>query len=235
MLRLAKTVMEEWGAGFVVTGEVLGQRPMSQMRDTIMLIERESGLSDLLVRPLSAHSFHPSLPEREGVVDRNRLLGITGRSRRDQNDLAKRYGLKEFGHPAGGCLLTDPIFAAKVRDLFAHGRGAMDDVKLLTVGRHFRLDGATKAVVGRNKEENEQLAELALPPRTLLRPVGFKGPVGLIDGPPTEWAVDAVARILAWYSKKDLPCITVEYEDGDGTMQSRTVEPAPFDVERHLI
>jgi tRNA-uridine 2-sulfurtransferase len=233
MLRLTKTVMEEVDAGFVVTGEVLGQRPMSQMRDTIMLIERESGLEDLLVRPLSAQRFAPSLPEREGVVDRERLLGISGRSRRSQNELAKGYRLTEFGYPAGGCLLTDPIFAVKLRDLFAHGPGSMGEVELLTIGRHFRLDATTKVVLGRNKEENERLSAMTVPSWIVVSPVGFKGPQGLIQGPLSDHKADIVAHIIARYSKEESPFLTIEYDDGEP--HRRTVERKAMDVEQYLI
>jgi len=138
MFRLARRYMEEIEASFVVTGEVLGQRPMSQMRRPLDLIEAESGLEGLLLRPLSAQLLEPTLPELLGIVDRNRLRGFSGRSRQEQILRARDIGLSDYATPAGGCLLTDEHFAKKTRDLFAHSEHATTkDMELLTIGRHF--------------------------------------------------------------------------------------------------
>ncbi len=234
MLRIVRGMMDSEEASFVVTGEVVGQRPMSQMRDTIGVIEKESGLEDQIVRPLSAALFAPSKAEREGIVDRTRLLGISGRSRKEQNRLAQEYGLKEFGHPAGGCLLTDPIFAVRLKELIgAQGEElAMRDVEMLSVGRHFRLNSGVKVVVGRNKEENEKLEALPVA-GTIFRPVGFKGPVAVALGKVDGGGIAIIANILAYFSKKSDEPIVVESADGGGKHHS--VPRLDIDIRQYLI
>jgi hypothetical protein len=186
MFRIAKRYMEELGASFVVTGEVLGQRPMSQMRRPLELIEAESGLEGILLRPLSARLLEPTLPELLGVVDRARLLRIAGRSRQEQFALARSAGIREHSTPAGGCLLTDEHFAKKARDLFDHeARPTTKDMELLAVGRHFRLGPAVKIIVGRNELENLLLEGHAQPGYTCIRPK-FAGPAALVVGPCAE-------------------------------------------------
>ncbi|MEI6154416.1 MAG: hypothetical protein WCQ90_10060 [Deltaproteobacteria bacterium] len=202
MLKEVRKLMTEIDAAFVVTGEVLGQRPMSQRRDSIRLIEKESGLEDLIVRPLSAKHFDPTLPEREGILDREKLLDISGRTRRPQYDLAESFHLKEFSCPGGGCLLTDPIFARKLRDLFSHSRGfTMKDVTLLKIGRHFRLNEDTKLILGRNEVENRRLEDAHSDGSCLLKPVGFKGPLGLLLGPLNENSIQVSGNLIAYYGK----------------------------------
>ena len=182
VLRKARQMMDDLGASFVVTGEVLGQRPMSQHRRALDLIERESGLEGRLLRPLSAHCLEPTEPEREGVVDRARLCAIEGRSRRQQLDLAKRKGVELFSCAAGGCLLTEPAIARRLADMF---RTLPDyelaDVNLIKVGRHFRMREDLKVIIGRNHSENLRLAaaseryrqyELIGPPGPLLLSLG---------------------------------------------------------------
>ncbi|MGB3112500.1 MAG: hypothetical protein WBB84_05960, partial [Candidatus Omnitrophota bacterium] len=139
MLRKAWEVMKEEGADFVVTGEVLGERPMSQRRDALNIIRKSSSLDGYLLRPLSAKLLDETIPEKEGVVDRERLLDIEGRSRKRQFELARKYGIKKFFPPAGGCLLADPIFAKKVKDLIDTDSLAIKNIDLLKYGRHFRM------------------------------------------------------------------------------------------------
>src|SRR5512136_2626487 len=140
LLKKARDYMAESGADFVITGEVLGQRPMSQRRDTLRVIERESGLEGLLLRPLSAKHFDPTIPEKEGWVDRSRLLAIQGRSRKEQMQLANDLDVKNYPCPAGGCLLTEISFVSKVKDVFAHATDLDPrDFRLLKLGRHFRI------------------------------------------------------------------------------------------------
>jgi len=186
MFRIAKRYMEELDAGFVVTGEVLGQRPMSQMRRPLTLIEAESGLEGLLLRPLSAQLLEPTLPELLGVVDRQRLLRLAGRSRHDQMALATERGITEHSTPAGGCLLTDKHFAKKAKDLFAHAeRPTTKDMELLTVGRHFRISSSTKIILGRNEYENLLLEGYAEDGYTCIRPK-FAAPSALLVGACTD-------------------------------------------------
>ena len=202
MLRKVKERMASLGASFVVTGEVLGQRPMSQHRNAIELIERESGLKGLILRPLSAHLFPPSLPEREGIVDREKLLSITGRSRKTQIDMAKNLGIRDYPCPAGGCLLTDPVIASRLRDLFASTPGFdMTDIHLLKVGRHFRVLPALKVIVGRNEAENERISCLTKPGFTLFTPANFRGPAALATTIPEGPEDRVIGEMVARYSK----------------------------------
>jgi len=202
MLRKVKEMMSNEAASFVVTGEVLGQRPMSQHRQAIRTIEKASGLEGLILRPLSAQYFTPTLPEEEGLVDRERLLAISGRSRKPQIDLAERLGVTDYPCPAGGCLLTDKVIAARLRDLFAHEDGLdMANIHLLKIGRHFRMDVGLKIVVGRNKGENEQIGYWARTGQALFFPAGFRGPTALACGSVNAERETTIARIMAGYCR----------------------------------
>lgn len=161
MLAKARDYMRQCKAEFVVTGEVLGQRPMSQHKHALLNIAKKSGLEGLLLRPLSAKLLPETIPEKEGWVKRDNLLAFSGRGRKPQMELARKFGIKDYAQPAGGCLLTDPEFSRRLRDLYSHSRAGLDDVELLKVGRHFRLAEQAKLIVGRNQRENERLAELA--------------------------------------------------------------------------
>jgi tRNA-uridine 2-sulfurtransferase len=230
ILKKAREVMEAEGASFVITGEVLGQRPMSQTKQTIRLIEKESGLEGLILRPLSAKYFPATIPEREGIVDREKLLDISGRSRKRQFALADAFDLKEFGCPGGGCLLTDSLFVPRVRDLLCHDSDlTMRDVSLLRIGRHFRLSADAKLIVGRNKEENDRLVALASPPYVRVSPVGFQGPEGLLAGIVDDRIVEMTARIMAHYGKQETDKVTIELHDGTGVR--RTVDCTPVDLD----
>jgi len=201
--------MRERGADFVVTGEVLGQRPMSQNRRAMDIIEEEAGLSGRLVRPLSARNLPTTEPERAALIDRERLGSLSGRSRKPQIAMARDLGVDSFLQPAGGCcFLTDENFARKFRDLFAHDpdtRLDHDQILLLTVGRHFRLKGGAKLVVGRNAGENAMIREMA--DRGVLRGRlmmvdGHKGPTCAVAGDdPADLAT--AAAITARYSDAD--------------------------------
>jgi tRNA-specific 2-thiouridylase len=200
MLRKAKQVMEERRAHFIVTGEVVGQRPMSQRRETLKLIERQSGLEGLILRPLSAQLMDPSIPEREGWVRREDLLAISGRSRKEILRLAKSRGIKGYATPAGGCLLTDPRSALRVRDLIEHAMLTVREAARLSIGRHFRLPGGSKLIVGRNQEDNDALLATADESDTLLTTPDCPGPVGVLIGTDSSQEEDLASRIVARYS-----------------------------------
>jgi tRNA U34 2-thiouridine synthase MnmA/TrmU len=203
MLRKAKELMPSLGASFVVTGEVLGQRPMSQLRHQIVITERESGLEGLILRPLSAHHFPSTIPEREGIVDRDKLLDVVGRSRRVQIDLAKKLGITDYPAPAGGCLLTDPTFASRLKDLFAYIPDYdFSDIELLKIGRHFRIHPRLRIILGRNREENEAIAQLATTGATLFEPENFRGPTAIVrKGDDAE--DETVGSIIAKYCQDE--------------------------------
>ena len=204
LLRKAKEYMAEAGADFVITGEVLGQRPMSQRRDTLRVIERESGMEDLLLRPLSAHHFAPTLAEREGWVDREQLLSIHGRSRKEQFQLAEDLDVKNYPCPAGGCLLTELSFVPKVRDLLDNSDELnLRDFRLLKVARHFRVGPRAKVLIGRNEAENELLLHNVQAGETSLRWVDGGSPVGVLMGAQDHALLEEAARILLRYTRAD--------------------------------
>ena len=206
MLKKVKEMMAASQSSFVITGEVLGQRPMSQHRVAIRKIEKESGLEGLILRPLSARYFSPTIPEQEGIVDREKLLAFSGRSRKPQIDLAGRLGVKDYPCPAGGCLLTDPVIAARLRDLFAHVSDYdLVDLHLLKIGRHFRLQPGLKIILGRNQLENEQLQTLTRPGSLLFKPFDFRGPTCLATGNGNNEAERMIGEIIARYSQEEKP------------------------------
>ena len=213
-LRRAKDKMLEIGASFLVTGEVLDQRPMSQRRDTLDICERDAGLRGLILRPLSARLLRPSIPEEEGWVDREKLLAIQGRGRQPQFKLAHDLGVTDYPCPAGGCLLTYEAFGSKVRDLLTHEEGLTPwNTALLRIGRHFRLPGGTKVIVGRREEENERLAGLARENTYLFECRSTPGPNALAYGPHAVEEISLCASLVGHYADKSpagTPCeITV--------------------------
>ena len=206
MLKKVKEMMAGNGGSFVITGEVLGQRPMSQHRDAIRLIEKESGLKGLILRPLSARHFPPTVPEQEGIVDRQKLLSFSGRSRKPQINLAAKLGVKDYPCPAGGCLLTDPVISARLRDLFDHVPDyGLADLHLLKIGRHFRLSPELKILLGRDKPENDQLQAMAKPGWVLYRPGNFRGPTCLAAGNLDSQADRMIGEMMAGYSQEEKP------------------------------
>lgn len=202
ILKKAAEVMKEIGAVCVVTGEVLGQRPMSQHRQSLDIIERESGLTGRLLRPLSAHLLAPTIPEQEGVIDRAQMLSLSGRTRAPQLAIAKERGVEVFGCPAGGCLLTDPAIARRLKDVFEHCPGWDEhDALLVTLGRHFRLHPELKVILGHNAPENARLEKMA----RAMPVVSFTekaGPTALLVGRHTEADLVTIGRLLRHFSPK---------------------------------
>lgn len=204
LLRKAKEYMAESGADFVITGEVLGQRPMSQRRDTLRVIERESGLEGLLLRPLSARFFDPTIPEQEGWVDRDKLLAIKGRSRKDQMQLADDLDVKNYPCPAGGCLLTELSFVPKVRDMFDHADELnLRDCRLLKIGRHFRIGARTKVIIGRNEADNNLLENARQPEEPAITWLDGNSPVGIVCGKQDAPLLELASRIMLRYTKAE--------------------------------
>ena len=201
MFRKAGEFMEREGADFLFSGEVLGERPMSQNRGSLVRVARESGYEPVILRPLSARLLPETLPEREGKVDRERLLDLQGRGRKRQMELAAFYGIQDYPAPAGGCLLTDPIFSRRLRDLFQHSDSVtVQDLELLKVGRHLRLDDGFKMVVGRNQSENKRLGELCAPDDLLLDVKEHPSPLALIQGGAPDPLILLAAAIVLRYS-----------------------------------
>ncbi len=201
MFRKAGELMEREGADFLFSGEVLGERPMSQNRGSLVRVARESGYEPVILRPLSARLLPETLPEREGKVDGERLLDLRGRGRKRQMELAAFYGIQDYPAPAGGCLLTDPIFSRRLRDLFQHSDSVtVQDLELLKVGRHLRLDDGFKMVVGRNQSENKRLGELCAPDDLLLDVKEHPSPLALIQGGAPEPLILLATAIVLRYS-----------------------------------
>ena len=201
MFDAAKKHMEEIGAEFIISGEVLGQRPMSQHAPALRTIEKESDLVGKIVRPLSAALLPETIPEKDGLIKRENLGMIRGRTRRNQLDMAKKYGIENPPNAGGGCLLTEPQFGIKAKDLFEHKKNpTINDIDLLKIGRHFRLDEETKFVVGRNKDENEMIKAIALPDDILLESKDFVGPVSILRGVNSKKHIEFASSVTLRYS-----------------------------------
>lgn len=200
MFSKARQLLAELGAEFIITGEVLGQRPMSQNKQALKLIKEKSGLNGLLLRPLSAKFFDPTIPEIKGWVKRENLLNINGRSRQEQMRLARDFGFLKYSAPAGGCLLTDPCFSNRLKDLLMHDELNLDNLELLKVGRHLRLADNLRLVVGRNEAENNLLIRLARNSDYILSPQeDLAGPTALIRGQVSKENISLSAQITASY------------------------------------
>ena len=238
MLHEAKRIAEEVGAPFIVTGDVLGERPMSQHRKALEVEEKESGLEGLILRPLSAKKLPATIPEREGWVDRNKLLGITGKSRKLQIALAETFGLQDaYPTPAGGCLLTCKEFAAKVKDLFEHReKVSKRDFELLRLGRHFRYAGV-KIIVGRNEAENKRLLELKHSADYAFEVPGYGSPITILEGDKSKEAIELAAKLTARYSdvRAEEKEVMVEYWNEEGKNTIAVAPLAETEVNRLMI
>lgn len=206
MLRRAGSMMDAYNASFVITGEVLGQRPMSQRRDAMNIIEKESGLSDLCVRPLCMQVLPETLPERMGVVDRSGLPGITGRGRKEQISMAKRLGIRaeDIPSPGGGCLLCENRIAFKVRHTLMNppsGNVSRYDLAMDVLGRKFDLGKAKTLIVSRNDKENTVLSSLMYPGNIFIKIDDIPGPLGIIRGDVSPNDIQTAAGICLRYSK----------------------------------
>lgn len=229
MLKKAKERMKETGASFLVTGEVLGERPMSQRKDALILIEKQADVRGILLRPLSAKLLEPTLAEKEGIVDREKLLDIRGRSRKPQMALAEKLGIKEYPQPAGGCLLTDPGFANRVKDLIKHGALTIENLKLLKTGRHFRLTDDAKLAIGRDNEDNEELISLAGPEDVVFKLKDRQGPISILRGPYDDSIIAHAASVIAYHTKfRNEAVLDINYwKGGDHSCKSAiAVKPA---------
>jgi len=230
MFRLAGGIMRRRGFDFLFSGEVLGQRPMSQTRSSLRYVEKHSGLHGLILRPLSARRLPETLPEQQGLVDRERLGDLAGRSRKPQMRMAESYGIREYPTPAGGCLLTDKGFCTRLKDLFDHQRTYPEAaLHLLKHGRHFRLDPNTKIVVGRTQADNEQIARHVDPQAdTVLRVSRYPGPLVVMPSGGGPEAVRTAAAICAGYSRapNDVPVeVTIRSPQGVFTLSVRGLAP----------
>jgi tRNA U34 2-thiouridine synthase MnmA/TrmU len=228
MLGVAKRVADELSAGFIITGDVLGERTMSQSRRKLMLEERESGLEGMILRPLSARLLPLTTPERRGLVDRNRLLGIWGQSRKPQIALARELEIEGFRFPDGGCLLTCIEFASKIESLFnCKETVTIRDINLLKIGRHFHVD-STKVIVGRNEKDNRLLLEMKNPGDWVFEVPGCGSPITILENPCDNGAIELAARLTARYSDADDGSVLVDYRRGEERRTITVETTAPF-------
>ena len=231
MVKKALQWTEAHDFDFVVTGEVVGQRPKSQRKDTMPVVQRDSGIGDRLLRPLCAKNLPETLPEREGWVDRDSLYGFSGRGRKPQMALAQQFGFEDYAQPAGGCcFLTDEQYSVKLADLW-QARGSrqyeMDDIMLLKVGRHIRPALHFKLIVAREEGEGKFLQGYRKQ-YPHLRTTSHGGPLTLIDGEINEQDLELSARIVARYSQgKQADSVDLEYTDSEGKVHELTVPPLP--------
>ncbi len=217
MLKNARRVMDEIGASFLITGEVLGQRPMSQNRSALKAVDSLSGQAGLIVRPLSALLMEPTIPETQGWIDRSQLLDISGRSRKRQMELAEETGINEYPSPAGGCLLTDENYSRRLKYILTVKPDAgTDDFRILSWGRHFIINDAL-LIIGRNQKENRLIMEGARPGDLLLVAPDFPGPTALLKGGGVNYDLEYAARIVARYGDgKNHPEVMVKIFKADG-------------------
>lgn len=203
MFSVAKRVMEAEGASFLVSGEVLGQRPMSQNKEAMQTVLNESNCNGLLLRPLSAKALEPTIAEINGWVDREKLEAIVGRSRERQLELVKEIGLENFESPGGGCLLTDENFAKKMFDFIKYDTFEVKDIPLMKFGRHLRLSDGAKLVVGRNQEENKHLQNINSDKYYHVKVIGLPGPHSMLSKSATMADKELAAKIILTYCKSE--------------------------------
>ena len=203
LLSEAKKMMPKLGASFLVTGEVVGQRPMSQRRDTLRVIERDSGCEGILVRPLCAKNLEPTQAERDGLIDREQLYAFSGRNRTPQMKLADQFGINDYPSPAGGCILADPILSARIQEYYKKNKRIVPaDILLLMVGRQFRLPSGGWLVVGRDEKQNDRIAALRQPDDWLLQPNIIPGPTAILRHSTNSEELEIAAALVARYAKK---------------------------------
>jgi tRNA U34 2-thiouridine synthase MnmA/TrmU len=238
MFNLAGGIMNEKGLDFLFSGEVLGQRPMSQTMSSLRYVEKQSGFDGYILRPLSAKRLPVTIPEQQGWVNRDLLLEITGRSRKPQIKLAKEFGISKFPAPAGGCLLTDKGFASRLKDLFEHqDTYAERELYLLRHGRHLRLNHATKIVVGRTEKDNENIKKFYDPDvDAMIKVKQIPGPIVLIPNDGGNEARMLAASICVGYSKApEITPIDVSVTTPKGNETVRVIGVPPKEVKHFLI
>ena len=239
LLKKAKEVMEEEGAILVFTGEVLSQRPMSQMRSSMNLVLKRSGLEGRLLRPLSAKLLDPTIPELEGIVNRDHLYGFSGRSRKPQQGLARQFGIDTYPSPAGGCLLTDESFGRRFHDILSHPEGGgltLRDLNSLKTGRHIRLPGGLKIIVGRTDQENRYFEGLLAGQAWMFDARDYSGATVFALGEPDAEDFPRVAAITARYSKgRDRESVVVIARTVNGTREYTVVPATQEEIDPLLI
>jgi tRNA U34 2-thiouridine synthase MnmA/TrmU len=234
LLSEARKMMPEVGASFLVTGEVIGQRPMSQRRDTLQVIQRESSCKGILVRPLCARNLEPTQAERNGLIDREHLLAFSGRDRKPQMELAEKYGITDYPSPAGGCILADPVLSVRIKEHYIkHEYILLQDILLLLTGRQFKLPTGGWLVLGRNQQENEKIETLRQPGDCLLQTSTIPGPTAILRYSRNMAEVETAAALVARFSKKSAlvdgtALVTAEYRGTSREIEAHALEDAIF-------
>jgi tRNA U34 2-thiouridine synthase MnmA/TrmU len=222
LFKKVKEYMDEIGARFIFTGEVLGQRPMSQHKRAMNLIEKETGLQGLILRPLSAKLLPPTIPEEEQWVDREKLLDIQGRRRLPQMELAKKIGVKDYPCPGGGCRLTDPQFAKRIKEALDFGEDSIRDIQFLKYGRHVRLPSGAKVIVGRNEEENKVLLQYMNPEDISLEVIGTGSPITILKKHKDDDDLRQAAKLCIRYSdttEKEKVKLKIKQGNGESNLE----------------
>ncbi|MEG2935748.1 MAG: tRNA 4-thiouridine(8) synthase ThiI, partial [Clostridium sp.] len=236
MMRYCGQLLEELEADFIITGEVLNQRPMSQNRMALDRVKKESGIQSKILRPLCAKMLVPTEMEENGLVDREKLMDIQGRSRKVQMELAEQWGIKEYPSPAGGCKLTEPNYSVRLKELLTFNKDPEErELGLLRVGRHFRVTPNAKVVSTRTQDEVALLKKYLGKDDTILLVKDFNGSMVVIIGEATEEVIRFAAKVAIRYSKgKDEPKVTVKYakfgEQNHGTVDETCATDAELDA-----
>ncbi|KQC14797.1 MAG: hypothetical protein APR63_13390 [Desulfuromonas sp. SDB] len=204
MITTAGKMLQSENAAFIVTGDVVGQRPMSQRKDTLKLIDKITGMSEITVRPLSGKILPKTTAEKMGWIKREELMDISGRGRKRQMKIAQEYGITEYNQSTGGCVLTERTYKNKIIDLIDNEQLTEENVKLLKIGRHFRTKNKTKIILGRNKMENEELKKLTIKEDKLIFPPQHKAPVALIKSPYNQEDIKITEKLIDYYSIKTI-------------------------------
>lgn len=230
MFRHTGELLKKYNADFMISGEVMGQRPMSQRKEALVQVQGlSSGYDDLIVRPLCAKHLKPSKPEREGWIDREKLLDIEGRGRKVQLAMAQEIGLKDYDDPAGGCLLTESAFSQKLKDFVKFEELEVDDINTLKAGRHLRLPDGAKLIIGRNKEDNEYLQNTHSKKMIQIKLEGLKGPLSLFSKDASASDRELAARLILTYTKAELNQVySINFEE-------HTIEAQRFDSKDEAI
>lgn len=238
MFRHAGKIMQDKGFDFLFSGEVVGQRPMSQTKPSLRYVEKNSGFDGLILRPLSAKILPETIPERRGLVKKEDFLDISGRSRKPQIDLAKKFGITDYPAPAGGCLLCDKIFSIRLKDLFNHSETCSEaELHLLKHGRHFRLKEKIKIIVGRTQKDNESILKYYNPATdTIVKVSNLPGPITLLPHTDNKEAIILAASICAGYSQsKETTPIEVSIQTPSGQEIIKVQPVTPSDVRQLMI
>ena len=238
MFKQAGEMMPEGSFDFLFSGEVLGQRPMSQNKQSLQYVAKHSGFKGYILRPLSARNLPETIPEKEGLVDREQLLDIAGRGRKRQMELAKKFGITDYPAPAGGCLLTDKNYSIRLREIFEHQNTCSEEeLHLLKFGRHFRLNPAIKLIVGRTEKDNQQILKFHNPATdTIIDVKDYPSPIGLVPNGAPDNVTLLAASICTGYSKAPkLSPVDVVIQTARGQKVIQVIAVQPGDVRKLLI